>query len=163
MGSPGTDAEAPVQPGRCSWSLLDRMRACARGGEGQLGQDGHFQATQKLLRPLSGIPGPREAQRAAVQAQQRRERAERRNLVRELQSRVCPPLPPSATPSERITECLNRGSNTPPEATSHGAGGINAHERESQAKGEVISHAEYLRIGNMGPSAIPENKVQQRV
>jgi hypothetical protein len=163
MGSPGTDAEAPVQPGRCSWSLLDRMRACARGGEGQLGQDGHLQATQKLLRPLSGIPGPGEAQRAAVQAQQRRERAERRNLVRELQSRVCPPLPPSATPSERITECLNRGSNTPPEATSHGAGGINAHERESQAKGEVISHAEYLRIGNMGPSAIPENKVQQRV
>jgi hypothetical protein len=52
MGSPGTDAEAPVQPGRCSWSLLDRMRACARGGEGQLGQDGHLQATQKLLRPL---------------------------------------------------------------------------------------------------------------
>jgi hypothetical protein len=98
-----------------------------------------------------------------VQAQQRRERAERRNLVRELQSRVCPPLPPSAIPSERITECLNRGSNTPPEATSHGAGGINAHERESQATGEVISHAEYLRIGNMGPSAILENKVQQRV
>jgi hypothetical protein len=47
------------------------------GGEGQLGQDEHLQATQKLLRPLSGIPGPGEAQRAAVQAQQRREREQR--------------------------------------------------------------------------------------
>jgi hypothetical protein len=126
-----TEAEAPVQPGRRSWSLLDRTRACARGGEGQLGQDEQVQATQKLLRPLSGIPGPGEAQRAAVQVQQRRERAERRNLVRELQSRV--EMSPSATRSERITERLSRGSSSPREATSHGSGGINAHERERES------------------------------
>jgi hypothetical protein len=80
--------------------------------------------------------------------------------VRELQSRV---EMSSATPSERITERLSRGSSSPPEATSHGSEGINAHVRENQATGEVISHAEYLTTGNMGPSAIPEDKVQLHV
>jgi hypothetical protein len=81
--------------------------------------------------------------------------------VRELQSRV--EMSPSATPFERITERLSRGSSSPPEATSHGSEGINVHVRESQATGEVISHAEYLTTGNLGPSAIPEGKVQLRV
>eukprot|EP00884_Botryococcus_braunii_P017794 jgi/Botrbrau1/4699/Bobra.0218s0020.1 len=33
--SSGTDAEASIQPGECSWSFLDRMRACACGGGGE--------------------------------------------------------------------------------------------------------------------------------
>jgi hypothetical protein len=85
-------------------------------------------STPKLLRPPSGIPVAGEAQRAAVQAQQRRERADRRNLVREPQSRM--QVFPSATPSERITECLSRGCSNSPKATSHGPRGIVSHERD---------------------------------
>jgi hypothetical protein len=159
MGSPGTDAEVPAQPGRRSWSLIDRARAIARGREVLVGQAVPLQATQKLLRPPSGIPVAGEAQRAAVQAQQRRERADRRNLVRELQSRM--QVFPSATPSERITECLSRGCSSSPKATSHGPRGIVSHERDIEEAGEVDSPREYLKTGTMGPSAIPDSKVQQ--
>jgi transposase InsO family protein len=159
MGSPGTDAEVPAQPGRRSWSLIDRARAIARGREVLVGQAVPLQATQKLLRPPSGIPVAGEAQRAAVQAQQRRERADRRNLVRELQSRM--QVFPSATPSERITECLSRGCSSSPKAISHGPRGIVSHERDIEEAGEVDSPREYLKTGTMGPSAIPDSKVQQ--
>jgi transposase InsO family protein len=159
VGSPGTDAEVPALSGRHSWSLIDRARAIARGGEALVGQDVPLQAAQKLLRPPSGIPAAGEAKRAAVQAQQRRERADRRNLVRELQSRM--QAFPSATPSERITECLSRGCSSSPKATSHSPRGIVSHEGDIEGAGEVNSPREYLKTGTMGPSAILESKVQQ--
>jgi transposase InsO family protein len=50
MGSPWTDAEVPAQPGRRSWSVIDRARASARGGEVPVGQDVAQQAIQTPIR-----------------------------------------------------------------------------------------------------------------
>jgi hypothetical protein len=55
MGSPGTDAEAPVQPGRCSWSLLDRMRACARGGKDNWVRMGIYKLPRSCSGPYQGF------------------------------------------------------------------------------------------------------------
>jgi hypothetical protein len=55
----------------------------------------------------------------------------------------------------------DRYSSSSPKATSHGPRGIVSHERDIEEAGEVNSPHEYLKTGTMGPSAIPDSKVQQ--
>jgi hypothetical protein len=126
-----------------------------------LGRDKQLQIVQNLLRSKEGISDAGEAQKHAVQAQQRRERADRRKLVREMQSRA--QLAPVATPSEQISECLTRSHSTPPVATSHGPSDRITVERESQNAGEVNSQVGCLKKGGMRPTATLGNKIHCEV
>ena len=138
-------AKTSDQAGTPDWTFLDRIRAGARGGVESLGRDKQLQIVQNMLRSKEGNSDAGEAQKHAVQAQQRRERADRRKLVREMQSRA--QLAPVATPSEQISECLTRSHSTPPVATSHGPSDRITVERERQNAGEVIPKLGTLNRG----------------